>query len=183
MTFSDSFQNLPGSRTSKTRHCRGVYRLCLLWFGIFIIYWLLLLLICGKKSTIHCDKLNYTLVDIPILGKFGGWPISHLVMFYGIGLLFPDCMLLAMTIGVLWEIIEWNVGRSDLLPRLMDSPNKSNKNMIYGEFWVVGTLQDALYNFIGFVAGMLTTRYFLNGKPPKVPWLSADSSTEEKIVT
>lgn len=173
MTFSDSFQNLPGSRTPKTRHCRGVYRLFLLSFGILITYWLILTVICGWDGIVACDPLNKVLFDMgEPMGGFGGWYITHFIFFYIVGLLFPDCMLLAMTIGVFFEILETFSSNFALNEHRVSGVQ-------YSKVWE-GTLMDLFFNFTGFVAGMLTTKYFLNGKPPKVPWISAESSEDSK---
>nr|QBK85880.1 MAG: uncharacterized protein LCMAC101_04750 [Marseillevirus LCMAC101] len=101
------------------------------------------------------------------MGGFGGWYITHFIFFYIIGLLFPDCMLLAMTLGALFEIIE------SVTAPILFSDRAPFPDMQYTRW--DGTPIDLLFNFTGFVAGMLTTKYFLNGKPPKVPWVSADS--------
>ena len=73
-------------------------------------------------------------------------------------------MLVAMTMGVLFEIFESYIGMVLIKERKIDGS-------IYSK-WFEGTLMDLFFNFTGFVAGMLTTKYVLNGKPPKVPWIS-----------
>ncbi len=173
MTFSDSFQILPGTRTPKSRHCLGVYRLLLLSFGVLIIYWIFLVTICELKNAMDCDRINRIIFDVDVIGGFGGWSLAHIILYYFVGLLFPDCMMIAMVIGIIWECLEQLVGY--LLPRDIVNVTKSPGRQYQNE-WIHGSISDVLYNFIGFVAGMLTTKYFLNGNPPKVPWLSADST-------
>ena len=172
MTFNNSFQNWPGTRIPETRQCRGVYQITLLMFGILITYWLFLVIICGLKKVASCDRINQK-IDIKSIGEIGGWSLSHVIFYYFIGLLFPDCMMIAMAVGVIYEIFEELIGAT--IPSNMVSITKS-PDLQYQKGWIRGSISDVLYNFIGFVAGMLTTKYFLNGNPPKVPWLSADST-------
>jgi len=167
MDLAENFENLPGARTPETRHCRKVYQMMLLMFGILILYWLFLFMICGMEKITSCDQINRVLIDNKTM-KFGGWSLSHVIFYYIIGLLFPDCMLLAMTIGVLWEIFEEVLG---MFKPINIGITKSN-GLQYSEGWIRGSVSDVIYNFIGFVAGALTVKYFLNGKPPQIPWLN-----------
>ena len=169
MGFDKLVQNLPGTKTPETRHCKGVYRSMLLIFGILIMYWLFLAMNCGLANASNCDNINRVLFDTKIIGNFGGWNLTHLIFYYFVGLLFPDCILIAMVIGVIWEIFEEILGSINL-PGMVNTTGVSG--LQYGDRWVKGNLNDILCNFIGFVAGMLTTKYLLNGKPPKVPWIS-----------
>ena len=170
MTFNDSFQNWPGTRTPKTRQCQGVYQIMLLMFGILITYWLFLVMVCGIKKVASCDQINQKF-DIKSIGEIGGWSLTHVFFYYFVGLLFPDCIVLSMTAGVIYELFEELIG--SIIPSNMVSIIKSG-DFQYQKGWIRGSISDVLYNFIGFVAGMLTTKYFLNGKPPKIPWLSTD---------
>jgi len=167
MTIRNSFQDLPGTRTPQTRYCQGVYKMMLIMFGILTIYWLFLVMICGLTRVTNCDQINRVLINTQTI-KFGGWSLSHVIFYYIIGILFPDCMLLAMTIGVLWEIFEEVLG--SFKPTNVMSDKSSG--LQYNEGWFRGSVLDVIYNFIGFVAGSLTTKYFLNGKPPQIPWLN-----------
>ena len=171
MTFDNSFQNLPGTRTPKTRYCRGVYQIMLLMFSILIAYWIFLTLICGLTKVASCDRINRVLFNTKAMGEFGGWSLTHIIFYYFVGLLFPDCILIAMTVGVIWEIFEEVLG--SVKPSNIGGVTKSS-SLQYKHGWIRGTLSDVVYNFIGFVAGALTTKYFLKGEPPKVPWLSTD---------
>ena len=170
MTFNDLFQNWPGTRTSETRQCQGVYKTMLLMFGIIIMYWIFLVMICGITKVANCDLINQK-IDIKSTGEIGGWSLSHVFFYYFVGLLFPDCIVVAMAAGVAYEIFEELIGYT--VPRDMVSVTNSNDDQ-YQKGWIRGSVSDVLYNFIGFVAGMLTTKYFLNGNPPKIPWLSTN---------
>ena len=167
MTPIESFQNLPGTITPKTKHCIGVYRIGILSIGILITYWLIIISICGWDKMVSSDPLNKVLYDMGgDIGGIGGWYITHFIFYYIVGLLLPDCMLLAMTLGVFFEIFESLTGIIFLSNDLDTKGSQSSK-------WWEGTLMDLFFNFTGFVAGMLTTKYVLNGKPPKVPWISS----------
>ena len=132
-------------------------------FFILIAYWLILFMACGLEKIASCDKINRTIIDNETI-KFGGWSLSHVIFYYIIGLLFPDCMLVAMTIGVFWEIFEEVLGMFN--PK--NVVGNSASNLQYNKGWIRGSVSDIIYNFIGFVAGALTTKYFLNGKPPQL---------------
>jgi hypothetical protein len=144
----------------------------LLILGILIMYWLFLVMICGLANAASCDNINRVLFTTKTIGKFGGWNLTHLIFYYFIGLLFPDCILIAMIIGVLWEVFEEILGSFNV-PGMVNMNTTKRPNLQYEGGWVKGNLTDLLCNFIGFVAGALTTEYLLNGKPPQIPWLTS----------
>ena len=79
------------------------------------------------------------------MGKkiINGWNLSHIALYFILGVLSPSNIYLWFTLGIIWEIIESILGK------------------MYGtEYWH-GNFEDLLYNAIGLLAGIgARTVYF-----------------------
>lgn len=150
---SDRFLTQPGSMR--------VY----FYFGIIIcliiIYALFLYLAYGIDTVVNNDKLNKTFVEIPILDKFGGWSLSHVITFYIAGLLFPCQWILIFVLGVAWEFVEVVIGTvlTSLIGKRVINPGEVSGNFLYEDKWFDGNLSDIWYNTIGLFLGYWTGIY------------------------
>jgi hypothetical protein len=81
------------------------------------------------------DPLEKSFLNIKYLK---GWIITHVLFFMLVGYLYPKTLVISMTLGIIWEIIE---GID------FDSP------------WWYGQLIDLNANFLGFIIGYLLQKY------------------------
>ena len=97
---------------------------------IIIIYYSLLKKYPGIK-----DPLEESFLNIKYLK---GWIISHVLFFMLVGYLYPKTLVISMTLGVIWEIIE---------------------GIDFNSPWWYGQSIDINANFIGFIIGYLIQKY------------------------
>lgn len=86
------------------------------------------------------------------------WYLTHL-LFYGLmGSLYPDTLFISMSMGVLWESLEFYVAYAK--PKWFFNSYIANEKT--AGFWF-GRVSDIFVNYIGFTAGsglrMMATRY------------------------
>ena len=150
---------LPGSSKS---NCAGTYRVFMVTVLLIVVYFPILRMIFGDLFG-HRDKMNQVLFELPIIGKVSGWPLSHFVLFFFLGILFPDCDLLVLTAGVLWEIWEEFFGRYILKDRTNTpsymSETGGRPDIQYTRWWS-GSVKDIGFNIAGYYFGKLIARAF-----------------------
>lgn len=78
-----------------------------------------------------------------------GWAIGHFVLYFIIGLLYPDCGILAIGFGALWELIEVIIGS------FQEKNKNPNPNVQYANKWWAGNMIDIFINAAGFYTGAL----------------------------
>lgn len=146
MRLQSLIAHLPGGKT-----CPGVYGVFLLILIVLAIYWFALWTMCGYSGVNSCDMLNVNLFTTPFSNKpLSFWPISHFLLFFVLGLLFPHCDVLIISIGVLWEVFEVFMGKVLPNPR---SHNATGENTQYGGNWWGGSIQDIVMDVAGFYTG------------------------------
>jgi hypothetical protein len=128
------------------------------------------------KGIRDVDVLNKKIFDMPIFGErcCSYWPISHFVFYFILGLFFPQCGLIAMTLGVLWEIFETLFGRVMEGVSQNPTPTNDSANVEYNGQWMTGSLKDILFNFAGFYSAKALLYIFRGGRPVPLPFLKKD---------
>ena len=133
---------------------------------LMIIYGVALYSIYGKDNIIDNEILNTEITKMEVFGNFGGWSISHIIVFYLAGFLFPEQWVLIFVLGVLWEFVEVVLG--ELFVKIMGkSENSGNRKVVYGDKWMDGNLNDIWYNTIGLFLGYLTIMTYKEYKSKK----------------
>jgi len=134
--------------------CKGVYIILVTIGTLITLYFFILWMTVGAKRIVQHDVLDSRILNIPELHKCcSWWPVTHLVLFFVIGLFFPHCDLVAIGMGVLWELIE--------------------------SLASAGSIQDIFVNVIGFYAGKLV-RTVWNRLKRAVPLSDEEENREEK---
>lgn len=134
-----------------------MYKLFLLAVVLIIGYWFFMLGAYGTDvKAIMADPLNRIVVDVPIIENCcSWWPISHFILFFIIGVLFPECDVEAITCGVLWELFEvgahYAIGKERQYVRKQDA-------IEYSQSWWAGSFKDIFFNIAGFYLGKLTIK-------------------------
>jgi hypothetical protein len=119
--------------------CKYVYVLCTVAALIIFLNYALF--------KIHNQDYMNEIVfrDLPILGDLSWWPISHFVLYLILGYLFPQCWILILSIGVLWEGFEKFYGD------YVDS-QKAEDGGEYSTWWA-WNWKDVVMNIMGFLTG------------------------------
>jgi hypothetical protein len=82
------------------------------------------------------------------------WPILHLISFFILGFLFPECWLMLFIAGILWEIVEVIVNRI-IKGTMKKQPMKlANNNIQYSDIWWAGSFKDIFFNGLGLLIGI-----------------------------
>lgn len=98
-----------------------------------------------------CDAGNRKVIDVPWLENCcSWWPISHFILFFFLGLLFPHHDVPILLAGILWEGIESLVS---VITSSQRQPTLSDGKVEYAQNWWAGSLKDILFDFAGFYTG------------------------------
>lgn len=103
-----------------------------------------------KSGLVDKDPMNekyyvwpvYDCPDEVVVSELDGWGISHFILYFVLGYLYPGNLLLFTLIGVIWEFIEQCVHVKSLYD---DDPIK--------EKWWVGKVTDIGMNSFGLILG------------------------------
>lgn len=155
---------LPGGSFS---NCGGMYKIYIILF-LFIIIYHFILRSLFKDNFAAKDSMNQNVLYIPNYGCISWWPISHFILYFIFGLLFPDCILLAMSVGIIWEIYESAYGWY-YKNYIGEQKVMSNGSIQYEEWWG-GRVSDIVFNLLGFLTGMLFAKYL--NIHIKIPYLN-----------
>jgi len=107
------------------------------------------------------DIMNKTLFESKWLGKLCGengmycsWPISHFILYLFLGIACPRIWPFLFVLGIVWEIIEWIIGR---FLRKNEAEGKVSKIAVknqYNQEWVTGKWSDLIFNGAGLALGL-----------------------------
>lgn len=136
--------------------CRGLYIYFIIIILLIYLYVVFMMAMFGDSGQVESDRLNIVLIKETPIGPIGGWPLSHFLAFFVAGLLFPDCFLVAMAAGVIWEIYETVVGNLFY----GDRPICDDGSQLYQGKWMQGRVEDIIFDFLGFLFGMLIAKTF-----------------------
>jgi hypothetical protein len=105
-------------------------------------------------------------------GVYSGWPISHLLLHLYLGFYCPDLWWLWLVLGVIWEIVEWAIGKQLQEPQKAskvvskvgeiffpqfkkEKDEQEEEETQYDDAWVRGNLSDIFFNNVGLLAGVV----------------------------
>lgn len=133
--------------------CKGAVWIFLFIVLIIVLYWIFLIWYDGHANVVHNDVLNVSVIEVEGIRPLSWWPISHFILFFILGILFPTCDVLIIGAGILWEIVE--VALLYILEKKTRQPVRINNRIEYnGNFWQ-GSLRDIFLNILGFYTGKL----------------------------
>lgn len=131
----------------------------LLIIVLIILLWAIYLSTRHGEDMAQNDPLNKKIIDIPIFENCcSWWPISHFIIFFVVGILFPNSDLIAIPAGILWEIIEMVI--ADFFGRQRQGMVDNDK-IEYSENWWSGSFKDIVFDIVGFYLGK-SMAYTLN---------------------
>lgn len=125
-------------------NCAGVYRVFTI---VLILMGIYMYIIHFYQSSF--DYLNTSYISIPGYEEYGGWALSHFIVYFIIGLLFPHCDYLAITISIFWEVFETVIGYIFQTDALIPT----NEGQYKLDEWDSGRVSDIAINLFGFYIG------------------------------
>jgi hypothetical protein len=148
---------------------KGIYKIFLLVVLVICGYWILLLGANGSEAkTVYADPLNKIVFNFPwIENCCSSWPLTHFILFFIIGVLFPECDFTALAGGIAWELFEVFSHKMASWNRQSIRRTGSGSDKVeYSQNWWAGSSKDILFNFAGFYTGKLLVT--LLGKRGKI---------------
>ncbi len=135
--------------------CGGSYKLMFIVFVMILAYNVFMAVYWPNKSRVDVDILNHKVMDFDyFMGNCCSmWPISHFIFFFVLGILFPQCAVPVIAAGVLWEMAEECI--ANLRPNDIRHAVRDSSNVQYRDSWWAGSMQDILFNTVGFYFGKL----------------------------
>tara|TARA_B100000524_G_scaffold339670_1_gene232131 strand:- start:168 stop:608 length:441 start_codon:yes stop_codon:yes gene_type:complete len=100
-----------------------------------------------------------------------GWLLSHFIAFALAGYFFPKYFYLAICLGILWEVVEFSLGRHTptFLKCNVQNKTKPKFNALFkkadqtlaeqNDAWWYGRYEDIVVDFFGFVTGYFVRYY------------------------
>jgi hypothetical protein len=125
---------------------------------LVILIWIygFILRVYGKGFRAPYDILNKKLFSWKLFGDSccSFWPISHFILFFILGAIWPGCHILLLLSGILWEIMEEIGGRTgDLFYKRIHKGKNKFKNLEYTRWWSA-SFKDIVFNIIGLYLGV-----------------------------
>lgn len=155
MTANDTINSLTGWLPfARKDNCNGVYRTFLTIIIIIFVYFIILRSLFPYNYGTK-DKMNVILFDSSFTGQISLWPISHFVLFFILGVLFPHCDILVLSGGVLWEIWEEVYGRYFDKKTSGPVPSEGGTQVQYSNGWWRGSVKDIVFDVLGYYCGKL----------------------------
>ena len=140
--------------------CGGSYKLMFLIFAMILAYNMFMAVYWPNNSRVEVDVLNRKVFDFDyFMGNCCSmWPISHFIFFFILGLLFPQCDVPVIAAGILWEIAEESISIIRKTQNTRHIVNTSESGLQYRDSWWAGSMQDILFNIVGFYFGKLVVK-------------------------
>lgn len=141
--------------------CSGAYAVLLTLVALILLYSLYLFTVYGTEEAVYHDWMNAKVFNLPWLENCcSWWPISHLILFFILGFLFPSCDALVITAGILWELVEMVISKMFHRPR---QALRISEGIEYSSNWWAGSFKDIIFNIVGFYLGK-TARWIWDSK-------------------
>ncbi|MDB4769413.1 hypothetical protein OAG24_00460 [bacterium] len=157
--INNLFHNTSTERQCKLPYCQecgGAYKILLIIFMVIVFYFFFLRGSFKEEDIVNNDIFNKKVFDIPWLENCCSvWPISHFVLYFILGILFPDCDVPLISLGILWEGFEMFVASTYGSERQWV---RENGNVEYSDNWWAGSLKDIFFNIVGFYTGKLLVK-------------------------
>lgn len=135
----------------------GKYYMHFVAVYIIVVIYIMCYHLCRKLKLLAKDTMNEKWFTWPVthdvdgtaceegryhVSDLDGWSLSHLLMNFVLGYLFPDNLLLFMIIGIIWEFIEQYIHVQSLYD-----------DELITEKWWVGVISDVGMNSMGLILG------------------------------
>lgn len=140
-----------------TGHCKKTWKVFAVIITMIVLYFIALRLFFTESEVPHNDFMNRKIIDIPQLENCcSWWAVSHFVLFFFLGLVFPQCDVLVISAGILWELVE--MGMAKIFNRKRQAIRLTNDSIEYSQNWWAGSTKDIFVNILGFYCGKLMNK-------------------------
>ncbi len=142
--------------------CRKPLIILILVALVIGIYWLYLKNQYGSKM-VYGDFMNEKVIDLPFLENCcSWWPISHFILNAILGFFFPQCAVLIIGLGIIWELVEVVMGSLVVGQTWQRQALRSTASVEYSQNWWAGSFKDIIMNITGFFFGYLLNKIFIS---------------------
>jgi len=163
------------------KKCKVAILVILIIVSIIIVYFGILFFLF-RKSGVRMSQRDFMNKHIFSLKIFGPdccsmWPVSHLILFFGLGIAFPQCHLIFLIGGILWEMFEVVAGEAQ---KTIEGRHIRRKitGVEYSVWWTAST-KDIIFNVVGLYSGV-GLRYLINWIITKAKEKRKKKEEEEK---
>lgn len=147
-----------------------VYGVVSILFAVYIPY----LYFNGFSKIAENDVLNRILIRIKN-NRISGWGISHFIMYFIIGYLYPNCWIEATILGIIWELVECVLGKI-----FVNNDNKPDDSTRKYTLWWSGTFEDIILNSAGLICGITLNKMKTNIPKPTNTQQTSPTITNRK---
>lgn len=157
---------MPTTETSK-QSCTGAIVILVVIASLIVLRYVYLLKTNehSERKLIHNDVMNRIVIDLSGQ-RLSWWRISHFLMYFVLGFLFPQCWLFLVIVGFLWEVFEFTIQYFAYQNRrTVDNQNRQSYRqqtaspaIDYDTVWWTGSFQDIVYNLLGLFVGVMLAR-------------------------
>lgn len=150
---------MPTIETSK-QSCTGAIVILVVIASLIVLRYVYLLKTNehSERKLIHNDVMNRIVIDLSGQ-RLSWWRISHFLMYFILGFLFPKCWLFLVIVGFLWEVFEFTIQYFAYQNNRTTYRQQSAAPAIdYDTVWWTGSFQDIVYNLLGLFAGVMLAR-------------------------
>lgn len=123
--------------------------------GLLIVIMFLALNHLFDEEVTHNDPMNQVVFSIGDV-QFSWWPISHVVLHAILGFAYPHCFWQIMTLGIIWELVEFVAG---IVFTHRRNKVTSDGDVQYNKQWWAPNLYDPLFNLAGNVIGYTVRKH------------------------
>lgn len=131
---------------------------------IMVLYWVLMnIVLKGSKFSVEQkDFMNKKIFNLDFFGESccSYWALSHFVLFFILGFLFPQCHMLLFVAGVIWELLENIAGYFHNKFKGGKSQQIVIDSVEYKTWWAA-SFKDIIVNAMGIYLGVFL-KYGIN---------------------
>jgi len=121
------------------------------------------------RATNTKDILETKIIDHPSCPGFDGWALTHLFMFFILGVLYPGRHVQALVVSLGWEGIEHTLGTTNLefsgkrLQLIGDQDEEGRPIKRKNAYWYGRFVTDNSFNMTGYILGSaIASRWWPN---------------------
>ncbi len=138
------------------------------WMALIIFFVIGLIIMIGYFYLLHIsnskgNKQMKSLVSKVPLNNSSFWKLTHFILFFVLGILFPRSDLIVLGIGIIWELIEHNLSLT--APKIK---RKVDGKVEYIQWWH-GKPDDIIIDFFGYYVGK-SINFSINNTPSDDFW-------------
>lgn len=133
--------------------CKPIFLIFLIAASLIFMNWFRLMIQHESTSISQYDPMNVEVLRIEGMNVLSLWPIMHFVLFTIITFLYPDCWVLILTTGIVWELFEVLCSKIFNYGYQPHRTNQASKTLEYQSGYWAGSWRDIIMNSLGVLFG------------------------------